>query len=179
MYSHGSVEESTVGTSQRSLSGLHASWGREQERFSFSSLRLSTSLFFHSSSYCSLSSKYTAYLSSCSVSSWADPHPPPSHFTSSTRNVLLACSRNSCHLLCCCWLCHHFPCSAASSSLLWFNLPPFWSMDGWTHGYPGMLCRATFFQLWMSKSCKSKRREKRKDSHLHDADITPLWLFSF
>lgn len=43
-----------------------------------------------------------------------------------------------------------------------------------------LVCWAeSLFLLWMSNCFKSKEREKRRDSHVRYADITPLWLFFF
>ena len=85
----------------------------------------------------------------------------------------------SCHLLSCCWFCHHFLCSSASSPPLWSSPPTYWCTDGWTLGCYGLLSRVTFLLLWMSNCFKSKEKEKRRDSHVRYADITPLWFFFF
>lgn len=150
--------------------------GTEKRRH-FPQFSLPNSVYFPSSSYCSLFSDWAAYPSSCSVS-LADLH-VPSPSSSSTRKDLVACSQTSCHRLSCCWLCHHFPCSSASSPPLWSSPPTYRCTDGWTLGCSGLLSRVTFFLLWMSNCFKSKEREKRRDSHVRYTDITPLWLLFF
>ena len=136
--------------------------GTEKRRH-FPQFSLPNSVYFPSSSYCSLFSDWAAYPSSCSVS-LADLH-VPSPSTSSTRKDLVACSQTSCHLLSCCWLCHHFPCSSASSPPLWSSPPTYRCTDGWTLGYSGLLSRVTFF-CYGCPIVLNQRREKREETHM-------------
>lgn len=55
-------------------------------------------------------------------------------------------------------------------------LPHFWYTDGWISqvSWYAMQKHNFFFSYGCLISCKPKGRDKRDDSHCHDADITPM-----
>ena len=142
-----------------------------------SALFLPTSLPFTFSppSHYGLSSEKATDSSSFITCSQADSHSAPSPSISSARKVVLAHCQTSRHLLCCHHLCHHFPHSATSSTVQSSSHVFGVQMDE-SLRYPGMLCRSIifFFSYGCLISCKPKGRDKRDDSHGHDADITPM-----
>lgn len=133
---------------------------------SFSFLCLPNSLSFRSPSHWGRSSERATSSCSCSMQRWADPtdhlHP---------------------HLLCQNGLCWPMARPAATiPSLHSLFRSPIYPLSGTqTDGSlecPGMLCRSVFCCCCCCYACpvrcKLKGREKRNNSHHHDADITPI-----
>ena len=97
----------------------------------------------------------------------ADPHSPPSPCNISARKVALVCCQMDHCLLCHCWPHGQFPRSAVSSKVQSAHF----QLHRWVH-LGVLVCRAEVLfspSYGCLISCKSKGREKRNDSHHHDA----------